>query len=32
MTMMVQNLITKEEIAKLQEVFNKIDENKDGKL
>ena len=32
MTMMVQNLITKEEEASLREVFNRLDTNKDGKL
>jgi len=30
--MMVQNMVTKEETAKLQQVFQKLDENKDGKL
>ena len=30
--MMVQNMITKEETARLQAVFKKIDENQDGKL
>ena len=32
MSMMVQQMVTKEEIARLQGVFHKLDENKDGKL
>ena len=32
MSMMVQNMITKEETSKLQQVFMQLDENKDGKL
>ncbi len=32
MSMMVQNLIAKEEINKLQQVFQVLDKNKDGKL
>ena len=32
MSMMVQNMITKEEIKRLQEVFQALDKNKDGKL
>ena len=32
MSMMVQNMITKEEIGRLQQVFSKLDKNKDGKL
>lgn len=32
MSMMVQNMITKEEISKLQQVFQALDKNKDGKL
>ena len=32
MSMMVQNMITKEEINRLQQVFIKLDKNKDGKL
>ena len=32
LSMMVQNMITKEETARLQAVFKKIDENQDGKL
>jgi len=30
--MMVQNMITKEETARLQIVFKQLDENQDGKL
>lgn len=32
MSMMVQNMITKEEISRLQQVFQALDKNKDGKL
>jgi len=32
MSMMVQNMISKDETAKLQQVFVKLDENQDGKL
>lgn len=32
MSMMVQNMITKEEISRLQQVFQALDVNKDGKL
>ena len=32
MSMMVQNMITKEEIARLQGVFKQLDKNNDGKL
>ena len=32
MSMMVQNMATKEEINKLQQVFHQLDVNKDGKL
>jgi calcium-dependent protein kinase len=32
MSMMVQNLISKEEIGRLQQVFKKLDVNQDGKL
>ena len=32
MSMMVQNMITKEEINRLQQVFQALDQNKDGKL
>ena len=32
MSMMVQNMITKDEISRLQKVFQQLDINKDGKL
>ena len=32
MSMMVQNMITKDEIGRLQKVFKQLDKNKDGKL
>lgn len=32
MSMMVQNMITKEEINRLQQVFKALDTNGDGKL
>ena len=32
MSMMVQNMVTKEETARLQQVFQQLDTNKDGKL
>jgi Ca2+-binding EF-hand superfamily protein len=32
MSMMVQNMVTKEEISRLQQVFIQLDTNKDGKL
>ena len=32
MSMMVQNMVTKEEVARLQKVFKQLDKNKDGKL
>ncbi len=32
MSMMVQNMVTKEEVARLQQVFVQLDTNKDGKL
>lgn len=32
MSMMVQNMVTKEEIGRLQQVFIQLDTNKDGKL
>lgn len=32
MSMMVQNMVTKEETARLQQVFMELDTNKDGKL
>lgn len=32
MSMMVQNMVTKEEVARLQKVFVQLDKNKDGKL